>query len=142
MAGIASTVQAEWTKMWSVRSAAACLLVGVGLTIGLSTLLGATGKTHEGPYRTDEFSFVHQAVSGDASITARVMSQDDTHEWAKAGIQVKASLDSGSPYAAIMVTPGHGVRMESAFTTDIAGVGDASPTWLRLTRIGPACNAL
>jgi ABC-2 family transporter protein len=137
MAGLARALRAEWTKLRSVRSTAACLLLGIGLTVGLSTLLAAAGKTDDGPHRTDEFSFVHQPVTGNASITARVAAQGDTHEWAKAGILVKARLESGSPYAAMMVTPEHGVRMQSEFATDIAGSTPAAPVWLRLTRTGP-----
>ena len=32
--------------------------------------------------------------------------------WAKAGIIIKASTRQGSAYAAMMVTGGHGVRMQ------------------------------
>ena len=60
--------------------------------------------------------------------------------WSKAGIIVKASTRQGAAYAAMMVTGGHGVRMQWDFTHDVAGlagkVSAASPRWLRLTRSG------
>jgi ABC-type transport system involved in multi-copper enzyme maturation permease subunit len=60
--------------------------------------------------------------------------------WAKAGIIVTAGTRPGSPYAAMMVTGSHGVRMQYDYTGDIAGrpgpVSAAAPRWLRLTRSG------
>jgi hypothetical protein len=48
---------------------------------------------------------------------------------------MKASLAQGSAYAAIMETPGHGVRMQYDYTGDIAGPA-LRAGWLRLTRSG------
>jgi ABC-type transport system involved in multi-copper enzyme maturation permease subunit len=108
---------------------------------------------------TDSFYFVHQPLEGDGSITAKVssltaraaqMGQGSTSQspptattggvqpWTKAGLIIKESTSQGSAYAAIMVTGGHGVRMQYNFTGDIAGptetVSTTSPQWLRLTR--------
>jgi ABC-type transport system involved in multi-copper enzyme maturation permease subunit len=114
----------------------------------------ATGP--DGEAVTDSFYFVHQPLAGNGSLTARITSlrgtgprplvprkfpqTSVTQPWAKAGILVKAGTRPGSPYAAIMVTPGHGVRMQYDFTHDIAGpagqVSAAHPQWLRLTRTG------
>ena len=103
---------------------------------------------------TDSFYFVRQPLDRNGSITARVTSLADgelagqgpgtsTHiaqPWAKAGIMIKASTKAGSAYAAVMVTPGHGVRMQYDFTHDLAGLpgtpSAGSPRWLRLTRSG------
>jgi ABC-type transport system involved in multi-copper enzyme maturation permease subunit len=103
----------------------------------------------------DNFYFVRQPLSGDGSITVRVASmtgllpsanggpnatRPGLEEWAKAGIIIKQSLNQGSAYAAMMVTAGHGVRMQWNYTGDTAGlpgaVGPANPRWLRLTRAG------
>ena len=60
--------------------------------------------------------------------------------WAKAGIIIKENTTQGSTYAAVMVTPGHGVRMQYNYVHDTAGllgtVSASSPRWLRLTRAG------
>ena len=55
--------------------------------------------------------------------------------WAKAGLIIKASTRAGSPYAAIMVTSSHGVRMQDNYVHDQAGlpgpVSASSPCWPR-----------
>ena len=80
---------------------------------------------------------MHQPLTGDGSIVARVVSQEDSHEWAKAGIIVKERLEVGAPYAALLVTPDHGVRLQWGFEHDVAGSEDGTaPRWLRLTRSG------
>jgi ABC-type transport system involved in multi-copper enzyme maturation permease subunit len=108
----------------------------------------------------DTFSFVHRSLDGDGTLTVRVRSLTEqvpygpgptfppgsgprtTVPWAKAGIIVKAGTAEGSAYAAVLVTQGHGVRMQDDFIHDAAGlpgaVGPASPRWLRLTRRGDA----
>jgi ABC-type transport system involved in multi-copper enzyme maturation permease subunit len=97
---------------------------------------------------TDTFYFVRQPLVGNGSITARVTSLAgvpfdgfaSAQPWAKAGVIIKEGTRAGSPYAAMMATPGHGVRMQYNFTNDTAGspaaVAAASPRWLRLTRSG------
>jgi len=105
---------------------------------------------------TDDFYFVRQSLDGNGSITARVTSLTSSmlpgeappgeatprgpQPWAKAGIIIKANTTPGSAYAAVMATPGHGVRMQWNYTSDTAGlpgaVSAASPRWLRLTRSG------
>src|ERR1700722_18595899 len=119
---------------------------------------GATGPNGEAV--TDQFEFAHQSLAGNGSLTVAVKSltgQVQTppgglslsladavppgpQPWTKAGIIIKASLKPGSAYAAVMVTGGHGVRMQYDYTHDIAGQGGApsaaAPAWLRLTRSG------
>ncbi len=105
----------------------------------------------------DSFYFVRQPLAGNGSITVRISSltgllppvnpgpsvtdsRPGLVEWAKAGIIIKGSTRPGSAYAAMMVTAGHGVRLQDDFTGDTAGqpgaVSAASPRWLRLTRSG------
>lgn len=107
----------------------------------------------------DQFAFAHRPLNGDGSISVRITSltglfadrliqpgqglsvmHAGLNDWAKAGLIIKGSTSQGSPYAAIMVTGGHGVRMQDDYTHDKAGlpgkVSEASPRWLRLTRTG------
>jgi ABC-type transport system involved in multi-copper enzyme maturation permease subunit len=159
-------LRAEWTKFRTVRGWAIGM-AAAGVATVLVSMLGATGGGTGGggddaPWPTgpggvlvhDAFSFVHQPLAGDGSITVRVASLDGqilsigpdgestpgAHEWAKAGLIVKAGTEPGSAYAAVMATPGHGVRMQHGFTHDRAGrpgaVTASSPRWLRLTRSG------
>jgi ABC-type transport system involved in multi-copper enzyme maturation permease subunit len=110
---------------------------------------------------SDSYYLVHQALRGSGSLTVRVTSltgrsstgggiapgpnpeQSFTpaiQPWAKAGIIVTASTRQGSAYTAMMVTGGHGARMQYNYTGDTPGlpgaVSAASPRWLRLVRAG------
>jgi ABC-type transport system involved in multi-copper enzyme maturation permease subunit len=118
---------------------------------GISFILGPNGEPVN-----DTFYFVRQPRTGDGSVTVRVTSLTERVQtpnsgdsnatvpgvvaWAKAGLIIKENLTQGSAYAAIMVTAGHGVRMQWNYTGDTAGmsgtVGPANPRWLRLTRSG------
>jgi ABC-type transport system involved in multi-copper enzyme maturation permease subunit/regulation of enolase protein 1 (concanavalin A-like superfamily) len=95
----------------------------------------------------DEFYFVHQPLAGDGSITVRVTSLtgqagviNGIQPWSKGGVIIGQNQSQGSPYAAMMVTADHGVRMQWNYTGDTPGlsgaVGPADPRWLRLTRSG------
>lgn len=108
----------------------------------------------------DRFFFVHRALPGDGSIALHLSSMTGlitypppTHDqivpglvpWARAGVMIKASTTPGSPYAAAVVTGGHGVRLQYAYTQDVAGPAgggtSAAPGWLRLTRAGSTLTA-
>ncbi|MFC5833738.1 hypothetical protein [Nonomuraea insulae] len=107
----------------------------------------------DGTAVTDRYYFVHQPLKGNGSITARVSDMTGQMRlpdavpgvrnvkkgvvpWAKAGLLVRQSLTRGTPYAAVMITGGHGVRMQHDFTHDVAGGPVRGPRWLRLTRSG------
>jgi len=146
-------VWAEWTKLRTVPRWAGALVAAVVVTVLLG-LLSATASTDRqvgggpaggpaapsgpstSPDTVDESHLVHRALDGDGRITARVTSQTDSHGWAKAGLIVRASTDRGAPYAAVLVTPDHGVRMQWGYRHDESGGGGPAPRWLRLTREG------
>ena len=116
---------------------------------GCALTFGPTGQAV-----TDSFYFVHQPMASSGSITVRVTSMTGSYSpggapgqaakalqpWSKAGIIIKASTRPGSAYAAMMVTGGHGVRMQWDYTQDTPGLAGAvsatAPRWLRLTRSG------
>ena len=84
---------------------------------------------------SDQFNYVSQPLTGDGSIVARVTSQSDTDPWAKAGVMIKQSTTTGSPYALLAVTPGNGVHFEYGYNTDVGGGSYTFPNgWLKLTR--------
>ena len=91
---------------------------------------------------SDQFNYVSQPLTGDGSIVARVTSQSDTDPWAKAGVTIKQSTTSGSPYALLAVTPGYGVHFEYGYNTDVGGESYSFPNaWLKLTRSGNTITA-
>jgi len=111
--------------------------------------------TPDGLVVRDTFTVAHRALGEQGSITARLTGMtgiitypppdhDEIIEglvpWSKAGLVVKDGLGQGTTYAALMVTAGHGVRMQHDFTEDVAGSPDGvsagAPRWLRLTRSG------
>ena len=128
----------EWTKFRSVRSTAVCLVAAVAVTVLLELLGSTAGSTdaNKEPQFTDQAYVVYKPLSGDGTIIARVVSQRNSGEWAKAGLLVKSGITPGSPYAALMVTTSHGVRMQANFNTDISGPAVTMPRWLKLTRAG------
>jgi ABC-type transport system involved in multi-copper enzyme maturation permease subunit len=156
--GFGQLLRAEWTKFRSVPRWVLSLLVTVLLTLGLSLLavsgsgsdlndhpeeLGPVGP--EGVRVKDAISLVHQPLTGDGSITARVLELTGDagylHEWAKAGLIIRESIEPGARYTAILVTPEHGVRLQTNYTTDLAASAETTPRWLRLTRAGDAITA-
>ncbi|SEF88458.1 ABC-type transport system involved in multi-copper enzyme maturation, permease component [Actinacidiphila yanglinensis] len=184
------TVRAEWTKLRTVRGWVLALVVAlvVPVVIGLTSVNGSrsggcpgaevcgppTGPGGEAV--TDAFTFVHRSLGPHGSLTARITGLTGQRPripgsggggapvpqaWAKAGVMVKEDTEQGAAYAAVMVTGGHGVRMQSDFTHDTAapkaGTSStaassagahsdaasaaapptaAAPRWLRLTRAG------
>lgn len=163
--GFPHVVHAEWTKFRSVRgwlvamAAVAVVTVGIGqlnhsscgtdVTPGGGSTRGCSAPTGPGGQAvTDTFYYVHQPMAAQGTVTARVTSltgsdgggQAGLSPWSKTGILIKANTRPGSAYAAVMVTAGHGVRMQYNFTGDIPGpagpVSTAAPRWLRLARSG------
>jgi hypothetical protein len=181
--GFGSLLRAEWIKFRSVRGWVIGMILAVLLTIFLGVFAASNAsigcQMNGGPAKsgqaclpyiphgpggevvTDSFSFAHQPLTGNGTITVRVTSLTGEHAnlasaehavqvgsglvpglvpWAKTGIIIKRSTHQGSAYAAMMVTGAHGVRMQDNFTGDTAGlpgaVSAAHPRWLRLTRSG------
>jgi hypothetical protein len=148
-------IHAEWTKFRTVRGWVIGMVVAIPLTV-LIGLLGPAGSSFEcagphggacaaqtpptGPDGTpvfDDFYFVHRTLTGDGTLTARVATLRDAEPWAKAGVIIKQGTESGSAYASVLTTGGHGVRMQYNFTEDVAGPASGQDSqWLRLSREG------
>jgi outer membrane protein assembly factor BamB len=60
----------------------------------------------------DQFHYVWQTLAGDGSVSAQVVSQTNTSSNAKAGVMLRLTSDSGSPFYDAVVTPGHGVFVQ------------------------------
>ncbi|HEY3006907.1 MAG TPA: ABC transporter permease subunit [Micromonosporaceae bacterium] len=145
--GFGQLLLAEWTKLRSVRrwvlALAALVVLSVGFSLFASAGSGTDSNKHpdfvvgpNGRPVADEFQFVHQPLTGDGSVVARVVSQQNSHAWAGAGVMIKDGTRSGSRYAALMVTPKHGVRLSANYEVSRAGRAGGVPRWLRLTRTG------
>ncbi|WP_214414398.1 DUF1349 domain-containing protein [Sphaerisporangium fuscum] len=152
-----------WGRVLAV-AASVLVTVSLGLLIagGVRTTC-VTGKGEgpcpapllgpDGTAVADKYYFVHQPLEGNGSITARVSDMtgqirlpdavpgvrnvvEGVVPWAKAGLLVRQSLKQGTPYAAVMLTGDHGVRMQYNYVHDVPGGPHDGPQWLRLTRSG------
>ena len=91
---------------------------------------------------SDQFNYVSQPLTGNATIVARVTSQSDTDPWAKAGVMIKQSTTSGSSYALLGVTPGNGIAFQYGYNASVSGGSYTFPNgWLKLTRSGSTITA-
>lgn len=146
--GFGRLLLAEWTKLRTVPRWTLTLLAAVLLTV-LVALLSAAGTQATGSgdapsdparlHKIDLGHFTYLPLAGDGSVVARVASRDGGGAWAKAGLMIRGSAERGTPYAALMVTPGHGVRLQTGYERGGAGGGTADlPRWLKLTRSGTA----
>ena len=93
----------------------------------------------------DEFHYAFKMLTGVGSIEAKVISVDNTYPWAKAGVMIRETLDVGSKFAAVYITPGNGCRFQARMDTDINAISDTgvvsteqttitAPYWVKLER--------
>jgi ABC-type transport system involved in multi-copper enzyme maturation permease subunit len=180
--GFTRVLHAEWTKLRSVRSWIVSAAVVAVVMVLFSWLIasgnhasicqsGPSGHVScggeppvpvgpDGEAVIDTYSYLHEPIVGNGSVTVRVSSlagvistagnrvragtdvlaqgKPGLAPWAKAGILITPSLTSRSPYTAVMATGDHGVRMQDNYLHDAAGlpgaVSSTTPRWLRLTR--------
>ena len=127
---------------------------------------GSVGSFVEGPVGTytmtaagadiwntaDEFHFAFKQLTGVGSIIAKVESVENTNVWAKAGVMIRETLDPGSKFAAVYITPTNadgtptqGCRFQGRTNTDGSASSDTSvatdgqkavtaPYWIKLER--------
>jgi hypothetical protein len=104
-----------------------------------------TGSGADIWYSEDEFHYAFKTLTGVGSIQAQVLSVDNTNLWAKGGVMIRETLDAGSKFAAVYITPGNGCRFQARSDTDIDATSDTSvataeqiavtaPYWVKLER--------
>ena len=93
----------------------------------------------------DEFHFAYKMLTGVGSIEAQVLSVQNTDVWAKTGVMIRETLDVGSKFAAVYITPGNGCRFQARGDTGTNATSDTSvatdeqkaiiaPYWIKLER--------
>jgi hypothetical protein len=137
-ASLAMTVQHDWTEDGVAN-----------LSLWFRGNPGSVGSFVEGPVGTytmtgsgadiwgtaDQFHFAYKTLSGVGSIEAQVLSVDNTNAWAKAGVMIRETLDAGSKFAAVYITPGNGCRFQARLDTDVAAVSDSGVVTTQQTAI-------
>jgi subtilisin-like proprotein convertase family protein len=100
----------------------------------------------------DEFHFAYRTLTSPGTIVAKVESVEWTDNWAKAGVMIRETLDPGSKFAMVVMTPTNadggptkGCRFQARTDTDIGATSDTSvatpeqmslttPHWVKLER--------
>jgi hypothetical protein len=88
---------------------------------------------------SDEFHFAFKQFTGACAIIAKVESLENTDPFAKAGVMIRDTLEPGSRYVALFITPENGVRFQyrnaDGGTTDrLFAEGITAPQWVKLER--------
>jgi hypothetical protein len=95
--------------------------------------------------QADEFRYVYKQLSGVGSISAQVISLENTDNWAKVGVMIRESLNPSSKYAMVFITPGNGCRFQGRLGTGGDATGDSdvgtdeqaaitAPYWVKIER--------
>ncbi len=91
----------------------------------------------------DFFRFVYKRLDGDGSMIVKVSDLTATHQWAKAGVMIRETLDVTSTRAHMITTPIGRVAFENRATTGgnsasvYTAVGAVPlPVWLKVERKG------
>jgi alpha-amylase len=89
----------------------------------------------------DAFSYIYQAVTGDVTIIAKVISISNTNAWAKSGVMIRGSVNANAMNAFMALTPSSGSTFQirtsdGGATTTTESSGIAAPYWVKLQRSG------
>ena len=134
-AGAPESLPAGWT---ATDVGAPAVAGSSGYASGTFTVDGAGVDVWD---TSDEFRYVYQAFTGDIEITSRVVSLENTDEWAKAGVMIRETLAANAVQTSLVVTPAHGTNFYRRLTTgDVTQPGPVgatgAPFWVRLERRG------
>jgi len=95
----------------------------------------------------DAFRFAYQTLTGDGSIVARVVQNQNTNAWSKVGVEIRESLTAGAKHIAMVTTATSGPQLvyrtsTGGSSTSVNGTAAAfAPTWVRLVRAGNVITA-
>ncbi|MBN2235661.1 MAG: DUF1349 domain-containing protein, partial [Opitutales bacterium] len=125
---------------WESRDIGAVGIAGSqSLSLGEFTLSASGSDIYT---NADNLGFTYKAISGDGTITARVKSIQNTHEWAKCGVMIRETLEAGSKHASMVVTPRNRVVFARRSSTNANTPGaeyksfSSFPMWVKLQRSG------
>ncbi len=121
------------------------LVAGTSFNI-LNNVLNITAGGVDTWTVNDEYGSIFRSISGDFIAEIKVLSQQNTNAWAKAGIMVRNNMSaraSSLGYAYATVTPGHGYSFETDVVsqngfldTNVTSGATSYPSMLRLFKVG------
>jgi len=90
----------------------------------------------------DAFHFLYQPLMGDGAVQARILTQQNTNPWAKAGGMIRESLAADSKNGTSVLSSSYGMVFQSRSTTGgtsigLPALGGATPIWTKVERRGP-----
>jgi hypothetical protein len=115
-----------------------------GFLNGVFTLHGSGGDVWGS---ADAFHYVSRPLDSDGTIVVHLAEQENSNEWAKAGLMLRGSRNADAQNAFLFNAPGHGIVFQTRTQTGggTNSTGDHSgfsPTpWLKLTRAGNKVTA-
>jgi outer membrane protein assembly factor BamB len=127
-----------------------CAAIGNPAVVGDQSLSGGTwtlkGTGIDIAGYSDQFHFVWQSLAADGTISAHVLSQTNTSDWARTGIMMRQSTDAGSAYYGAFVTPANGIvvqyRPTQGLDTSILTQNTGTvPVYLKIARSGNTFSA-
>ncbi|MEC0093173.1 PQQ-dependent sugar dehydrogenase [Paenibacillus macquariensis] len=90
--------------------------------------------------KTDQLNYVYQPWTGDGSIIALISSQTNPHDFAKAGVMIRETLNADSKHVDLLLTPANGFtfqyRTDTGGTSQSVKIASTSPYWVKLERKG------
>jgi outer membrane protein assembly factor BamB len=134
------------TGAWNCTDVGYPSLTGSQYLIGSTWTVQGSGSDIYGIY--DQFRYVSQQLAADGSVSAHITSQANTDLWAKAGVMMRLSTDPGSPYYAVLATPGNGIVVQYRATQGGGAQQSGQittgtvPTYLMVQRLGTSYSAL
>ncbi len=91
--------------------------------------------------QSDAFHYVYREIEGDAEITARIYSLEETDPWSKAGVMMRNTLQASSSHAMMIMSASNGAAFQRRAqtggpSTHSPGETSGTPNWVRLIREG------
>ena len=139
--GTVAVVQSPWTSV-DVGTVSA-----PGTAYDSATTTTLTDTSDDIWNQSDDFHFDYQQMTGNGTITAKLVSQTSASAYIKAGLMIRSSLDPAAPMV-MVADPSPGPLFEWRTTEagtaaqDATSVSGAAPAeWLRLVRAGNLFSA-
>ena len=119
--------------------------VGTVIAPGSSNASGGTytisGSGANIATTADGFQYASKPVSGNCTVTARILSQSNPNQYARSGVMIRETKDAGGTYEMMCVQPGGHFFEQHRSTTNANGSASASvtqtlPYWIRSVRSG------
>jgi hypothetical protein len=104
-------------------------------------VFAVTGSGADIQNSADAFRYAYITLTGNGAIIARVSSVQNADPWSKAGVMIRASLNTNAANAFVAVTPGNGVIWQyrssaGGGTTYNNTAGLSAPYWVKLVWSG------